>query len=120
MTRNEQLRLKILDIADSDYEAVWEILSVVQNTMHLSGEELYSQVSRELDLLIQLGLMEVYQGIEFKGEEQKVTGLAITPQFIESHAKDWQNPSTPNTEYRFLTTDKGIAHLEASVGELGL
>jgi hypothetical protein len=104
----------VLNETDDDYNAVWEIVSVLHRRLPDEGERTIEMLLNEsLNSLLSRGLVKMYRGVDFRGEEVEVEGAVLPGDFVHLHKDDWKNLKAGDVECRFLITEKGVECLNA-------
>jgi hypothetical protein len=99
----------VLNEVDSDYSAVWMILSILRRRLPDTDESTVEKLLNEtLSSLLERRLVKVYTGTDFSGEEVDLELSELPEDFVCSHKDDWKNKRVGDADYRFLITDEGL------------
>ncbi len=107
--RITELQEGLLEIGAEDYSGLWEALAIARTKYpSMTDAELRDISKQEIRALIESGLIELYKGSTFSGEQQPVDRVDL----LLTSDLSWNPPDRHEMEHvRFATTAKGKSTL---------
>ena len=105
----DKISCLILDCVSDDYNALWEIVSVVEKSMSsvVNHKILLTDIRISLDMLLNKGYIQIAKGIQFIGEEITIPLTALPDDFINTYLYEWKDKDFRDT-YKFYITEAGL------------
>ena len=100
------LRREMLESGDDDYTGLWEAIGMVRSKDSTLDDVRARRIATaELVSLFNSGLLEIYRGTRFSGEQVLVDDIDLALK----HDESWTGEGPTREEhYRFAITPKGI------------
>jgi len=100
----EQVIFRILDDGTEDLTGIWEIVDYF--SAHTHSEKIV-KAKEVLTVLSECGLIELYIGKQFSGEEQLIHPDQTYKQLNDNRFWEIDNKIEPEQDIRFKSTERG-------------